>query len=90
MGKLRNFTESIHEFTTGYVEDEYGPAIADDDGDGGYDISTKIGMLLLKEEINKPLRRLEDYFNEMSGILDVFGIGGSGESLYSVGFGRQN
>jgi IS5 family transposase len=50
--------------------------VADDDGDGdgGYDISTKIGMLLLKEEINKPLRRLEDYLNEMLRILDVFGV----------------
>ena len=74
MGRLRNLTESIHECTTEYVEDEYDSAVADDDGDGGYDISTKIGMLLLKEEINKPLRRLEDYLNEMPGILEVFGV----------------
>ena len=74
MGRLRNLAESIHEFTTEYVADEYDPAVADDDGDGGYDISTKIGMLLLKEEINKPLRKLEDYLNEMPGILDVFGV----------------
>jgi len=72
MGKLRNLTESIHEFSTDYVEDEYDPAVGD--GDGGYDTSTKIGLLLLKEEINKPLRRLEDYLNEMPGILDVFDL----------------
>src|SRR6056297_4147711 len=72
MGKLRNLTESIHEFSTDYVEDEYDPAVAA--GDGGYDTATKIGLLLLKEEINKPLRRLEDYLNEMPGILDVFGL----------------
>jgi len=55
-----------------YAEDEYDPAAAD--GDYGYNTSTKIGLLLLKEEINKPLRRLEDYLNEMPGILDVFGL----------------
>ena len=72
MGQLRNLTESIHEFATDYVEDEYDPAVAV--GDGGYDTSTKIGLLLLKEEINKPLRRLEDYLNEMPGILGVFDL----------------
>ena len=30
MGQLRNLTESIHEFTTCYVEDEYDPAVADE------------------------------------------------------------
>ena len=72
MGKLRNLAESIHEFSTDYVKDEYDPAVAD--GDDGYETSTKIGLLLLKEEINKPLRRLEDYLNEMPGILDVFDL----------------
>ncbi len=57
MGQLRNLTEGIHEFATDYVKDEYDPAV--DDSNGGYDTSTKIG-LLLKEEINRPLRRLEN------------------------------
>ena len=48
MGRLRNLTESIHEFTTEYVEGEYDSPVAEDDDDGGYDISTKIGMLLFK------------------------------------------
>mgnify|MGYP002762591832 FL=1 len=30
MSRLRNLTESIQEFTTGYVEDEYDPAVADE------------------------------------------------------------
>jgi IS5 family transposase len=34
----------------------------------------KIGLLLLKEEIDKPLRKLENYRNEMPGILGVFGL----------------
>ncbi len=65
-------SQSIHEFATDYAENEYNPAVAD--SDGGYDTSTKIGLLLLKEEINKPLRSLEDYLNEMQGILDVFAL----------------
>ena len=36
--------------------------------------SLKIALLLLKEKINKPLRKLEDYLNEMPGILDVFDL----------------
>jgi len=32
------------------------------------------GVLLLCKEIGKPLRHREDYFNEMPGILDVFGL----------------
>jgi len=36
--------------------------------------SLKIALLLLKEKINKPLRKLEDYLNEMPGILGVFDI----------------
>ncbi|OYR79049.1 IS5/IS1182 family transposase, partial [Halorubrum ezzemoulense] len=46
-------------------------------GDNGYAKSTKIALLLLKEEINKPLRRLEDYLNEMPGILGVFDLDSS-------------
>jgi len=72
MGQLRNLTDSIHEFATDYVEDEYNPAVAD--SDGGYDISTKISLLLLKEEINKPLRGLKHYLNEIPRILDVFDL----------------
>jgi len=70
MGKLRNLTESIHEFSTYYLEDEYDPA----DAGGGYNTSTEITLLLLKAEINKLLRRLEDYLNEMPVIHDVFDL----------------
>jgi len=34
----------------------------------------KIALPLLKEEINKPLRKLEDYLNEMPGILGAFDL----------------
>jgi hypothetical protein len=51
------------------------PVIADNDGDGGYDISTKIGMLLLKKEINKPLRRIDDdVYNQRSMSETVFSM----------------
>ena len=43
-------------------------------GDGGYDRSTKLGLLLLKEEINKLLRQYEDSLNEMPAILSVFDL----------------
>ena len=72
MGRLRNLAQAFHEFATTHVEEPDVPAVAD--GDDGYETSTKIGLLLLKEEIDKPLRRVEDYLNEMPGILDVFGI----------------
>ncbi len=83
MGKLRNLTESIHEFSRDFVEDEYDPAVGD--GDGGYDTSTKIGLLPLKEEINKPLRRLEDYLSGMPGIFDIFDLDTSSDhSTFSL------
>jgi hypothetical protein len=34
----------------------------------------EIAFLLLKQAINKPLRKLEDYLSEMPGILDVFDL----------------
>ncbi|ELZ54507.1 MULTISPECIES: IS5 family transposase [Halorubrum] len=72
MGRLRNLAQAFHEFATTHVEEPDVPAVAD--GDDGYDKSTKIGLLLLKEEVNKPLRQFEDYLNEMPGILDVFDL----------------
>lgn len=72
MGRLRNLARTFQEFATNHVEEPDVPAVAV--GDGGYDKSTKIALLLLKEEIDKPLRKLEDYLNEMPGILDVLGI----------------
>jgi IS5 family transposase len=72
MGRLKDLSESIHELATSFVSEEDEPAVAE--GDDGFDRSTKISLLLLKEEINKPLRRLEDYLNEMPEILDVFGL----------------
>ncbi|MFC6764249.1 IS5 family transposase [Natrinema soli] len=72
MGRLRNLARTFQEFATTHVEEPDVPAVAD--GDDGYDKSTKVALLLLREEINKPLRKLEDYLNEMPGILDVLGI----------------
>ena len=72
MGRLRNLAWTFHEVATNNVEEPDVPAVVD--GDDGYDKSTKIELLLLKEEINKPLRELENYLNEMLGILDVLGI----------------
>jgi len=72
MGRLRNLTQTFHEFATNHVEQLGVPAVANDDN--GYARATKIALLLLKEEINKPHRRFEDYLNEMPGILDVFGL----------------
>ena len=72
MGRLRNLAQTFQEFATSHVEEPDVPDVAD--GDDGYDDSTKIALLLLKEELNKPLRQFEDYLNEMPGILDVFGL----------------
>ncbi|RZV12572.1 IS5 family transposase [Natrinema hispanicum] len=72
MGRLRNLAQTFHEFATTHVEEPDVPAVAD--GDDGYDKSTKIALLLLKEEVNKPLRQFEDYLNEMPRILAVFGL----------------
>jgi len=72
MGRLRNLAQTFQEFATNHVEEPDVPAVAD--GDDGYEKSTKIALLLLKEEIDKPLRKLEDYLNEMPGILNVFGL----------------
>jgi IS5 family transposase len=72
MGRLRTLAQTFHEFATNHVADQDVPDVAG--GDGGYATSTKIALLLLKEEIDKPLRQLEDYLNEMPGILDVFDL----------------
>ncbi|OYR76263.1 IS5/IS1182 family transposase, partial [Halorubrum ezzemoulense] len=54
MGRLKTLAQTFHEFATNHVEQPDVPAVAD--GDNGYPKSTKIALLLLKEEINKPLR----------------------------------
>jgi len=72
MGRIRTLAQTFHEFVTNHVAEQDEPGVAD--GDDGYATSTKIGMLLLKEEIDKPLRDVEDYLNEMPGILDIFGL----------------
>lgn len=72
MGRLRHLAQTFRDFATNHIEK---PDVSDvADGDDGYDESTKIALLLLKEEIDKPLRKLEDYLNEMTGILDVFSL----------------
>lgn len=72
MGRLKTLARTFRNFATSHIEEPNVPAVAD--GDNGYAKSTKIALLLLKEEINKPLRDVEDYLNEMPGILDIFGL----------------
>jgi hypothetical protein len=72
MGRLRNLARNVRDFVTNHIEELDVPAVAD--GDDGYEASTEISLLLLMEEIDKPLQRVEDYLNEMPGIIDVFGL----------------
>jgi IS5 family transposase len=70
MGYLRTMATKCRGMGKEESENPDAPAVAD--GDGGHADWVKIGLLLLKEEIDKPLRKLEDYLNEMPGILGVF------------------
>ena len=72
MGQIRTLAQTFQEFVTNHIAEQDEPGVAD--GDNGYATSTKIGLLLLKEEIDKSLRDVEDYLNEMPGILDIFGL----------------
>ena len=72
MGRLRTLARTFRYFATNHVEEPDEPAAPD--GADGYAKSTKIALLLLKEEVNKPLRQFEDYLNEMPGILDLFDL----------------
>mgnify|MGYP000574976659 CR=1 FL=1 len=72
MGRLGTLPKTFHKFATNNIEESDKPAVAD--SDNGFDESTKIAPLLLEEEIDTPLRQLEDYLDEMPGILDVFDI----------------
>ena len=63
MARIRTLAQTFHEFVTNHIAEQDEPGVAD--GDNGYATSTKIGMLLLKEEIDKPLRDVEDYPNEI-------------------------
>jgi IS5 family transposase len=72
VGRLKTLAQTFQDFATNHVEEPDVPAAPD--GADGYAESTKIALLLFKQEISKPLRKLEDYLNEMPGILDVFGL----------------
>lgn len=72
MGRLNTIARTFRDLATNHVEEPDVPAASN--GAHGYAKSTKIALLLLKEEINKPLRKLEDYLNEMSRMLDVFDL----------------
>lgn len=72
MGWLRTQAKKCRDCGKEHADDPDAPAVAD--GDGGHAEWVKIGLILFQEEINKPLRRFEDYLNEMPGILDVFGL----------------
>jgi IS5 family transposase len=62
MGRLRTLAKKCRGAGKEASDDPDAPAV---DEDGGYADWVKIG-LLLKEEIDKRLRKLEDYLNEMS------------------------
>jgi len=72
MGRLRTLAQTFRDFARNHVEEPDVPAAPD--GADGSSKSTKIALLLLKKEINKPLRKLEDYLNDMPGILDVLAL----------------
>ena len=74
MERLRQRAKKYRKLAKEHVEDPDAPAVADEDGDGEHAEWNKIALLLLREDIGKPLRHLEDYLNEMPGILDVFGL----------------
>jgi len=74
MGRLREQAKKYRRLGKEHVEDPDAPAVADEDGDGEHAEWNKIALLLLREDIGKPLRDCEDYLNEMPGILDVFGL----------------
>ena len=74
MGRLREQAKKYRRLGKEHVEDPDAPAVADEDGDGEHAEWNKIAVLLLREDIGKPLRDCEDYLNEMPGILDVFGL----------------
>ena len=72
MGRLRELAKKCRELGKEGADNPDAPAVADEDGDGEHAEWVKIGLLLLREEIGKPLRRCEDYLNEMPGSLEVF------------------
>lgn len=57
MGRLKILAQMLQEFATNHVAEPDVPLVAV--GDGRYEKSTKIALLLLKEEIDKPLRNLK-------------------------------
>jgi IS5 family transposase len=67
MERLRQRAKKYRELGKEHVEDPNAPAVADEDGDGDGEHAewTKIGLLLLREDIGKPLRHCEDQLNEM-------------------------
>ena len=72
MGRLKTLAQTFRDFATNHVEEPDVPAAPS--GADGYAKSRKIALLLLRREINKPLRKLKDYLNEMPGTLDVYGL----------------
>lgn len=71
---MRERAKKYRDIGKEHAADPDAPAVADEDGDGEHAKWVKIGLLLLREEIGKPLRHCEDYRNEMPGILAVFGL----------------
>jgi IS5 family transposase len=73
MGRLRKLAKKCKELGKEYADDPDAPAVAHS-GDGGHADWVRVGLIIFQEEINKPLRKYEDYLNEMPGILAVFNL----------------
>jgi len=71
MGRLRRLAKKCRDIAKDTVDEPDAPAVADN---GGHAKWVQLGFLLLQEDLKKPLRKCEDYLNEMPGILDVFGL----------------
>jgi IS5 family transposase len=65
MERLRQRAKKYREFVKEHAESPDAPAVAVFVGDSEHTEWTKIALLLLREDIGKPLRHLEDYLNEM-------------------------
>lgn len=70
MGHLRRLAKKCRYLGKTASDDLDAPTFAE----GGHADWIRIGLLPLKEEIDKPLRKLEDCLNEIPGILSVFDL----------------
>src|SRR6056297_4001577 len=72
MASLRRLAWMCRELAKEHVDNPDVPAAPE--GADGYAEWTQIALILFRVELEKSLRETEDYLNEMSGILAVFGL----------------